>query len=177
MDTDDDLLLVGTIARAHGLKGAVVVNPETDFPDERFRVGEVLLVGSPGEPGAGGVPRRIVEARLHQRRPVIRLEGIESVDDAERLAGLALRIPASSAGPLPKDTYYRHDLVGCEVHDTHGAIIGRVRAVEGTLDRSYLVVPREGGEAMIPLVDGICVRVDIAARRVVVDPPEGLLDL
>jgi 16S rRNA processing protein RimM len=167
-----ELLLVGTIARAHGNRGGVIVNPETDFAGERFRPGEVLVVG----PGAG-VPRRILESRFHQGRPVIRLEGIESMDDAERLAGSALRMPASALGPLPDGTYYRHDLVGCEVRDTTGALIGRVTRVEGTLDRSHLVVPRQGGEAMIPLVDGICVSVDLAARQIVVDPPEGLLDL
>lgn len=171
-----DLLLVGLIARPHGLKGAVIVNPVTDFPEERFRAGEALLVG-PVDGGSVGVSRRILEARFQQGRAVIRFEGVASMSEAEPLAGMALRIPASAAGPLPKGTYYRHDLVGCEVVDAGGTVIGRVRAVEGTLDRSYLLVPRKGGEAMIPLVDGICVRVDIAGRRVVVDPPEGLLDL
>jgi 16S rRNA processing protein RimM len=173
---DDDLLLVGTVARAHGNRGGVIVNPETDFAAERFRAGEVLRVGPLTDPAAG-VPRRILEARFHQGRPVIRLEGIESMNAAEALAGAALHMPASAIGPLPARTYYRHDLVGCEVRDTEGALVGRVIRVEGTLDRSHLVVPRPGGEAMIPLVDGICVSVDIAARRVVVDPPEGLLDL
>jgi 16S rRNA processing protein RimM len=171
-----DLLLIGTVARAHGNKGGVIVNPETDFAGERFRPGAVLVVGPLAEPGAG-VTRRILESRFHQGRPVIRLEGIESMNDAERLAGFALHMPASALGPLPEGTYYRHDLVGCEVRDTTGAPIGRVARVEGTLDRSYLVVPRPGGEAMIPMVDGICVSVDLAARQVVVDPPEGLLDL
>jgi 16S rRNA processing protein RimM len=175
-DRADDLLLVGTIARAHGLRGGVIVNPVTDFAAERFRMGETVLVGPLAEPPSG-VPRRILEARFHQGRPVIRLEGIESITDAEGLAGQALHMPASALGSLPERTYYRHDLVGCEVRDTTGASIGRVTRVEGTLDRSYLVVPRQGGEAMIPMVDGICVSVDIAARQVVVDPPEGLLEL
>jgi 16S rRNA processing protein RimM len=171
-----DRLLVGTVARAHGHRGGVIVNPETDFAADRFKEGEVLLVSQVAEPESA-VPRRILESRFHQGRPVIRLEGIESMNDAERLAGAALHMPVSSLGPLPERTYYRHDLVGCEVRDTHGALIGRVTRVEGTLDRSHLVVPRQGGEAMIPLVDGICVSVDIPGRRVVVDPPEGLLDL
>jgi 16S rRNA processing protein RimM len=175
-DEADDLLLVGTVARPHGNRGGVIVNLATDFAADRFKVGEVLVVGSLAGP-ATGVPRRILEARFHHGRPVIRLEGIESMDEAERLAGAALRMPAAAIGPLPEGTYYRHDLVGCEVHDVRGTLIGRVTRVEGTLERSHLVVPRQGGEAMIPLVDGICVSVDIAGRRVVVDPPEGLLDL
>ena len=173
---DNDRLLVGVIARTHGIKGGVIVNPETDFPADRFHAGAVLFVG-PLDDAAAGVPREIVEARFHQGRPVIRFDGVESMTDAEALAGLALRVPAAAVAPLPEGTYYRHDLVGCEVVDAAGAVVGRVKAVEGTLDRSYLIVPRQGGDAMIPLVDGICVRVDLGARQVVIDPPEGLLDL
>lgn len=173
---DDDRLLVGVVARTHGIKGGVIVNPETDFPADRFRAGAVLFVG-PLDDASAGEPREIVEARFHQGRPVIRFAGIESMTDAEALAGLALRVPVTAVTPLPEGTYYRHDLVGCRVVDVTGAVVGQVKAVEGTLDRSYLIVPRQGGDAMIPLVGGICVQVDLAARRVVIDPPEGLLDL
>jgi 16S rRNA processing protein RimM len=169
----DDLLLVGIIARPHGLRGSVIVNPETDFADERFKVGEELLVG----PAERTQPRRIVAVRGHQGRVIVDLEGVESMDDAEALAGQELWMPAAALGPLPERTYYRHDLVGCEVLDTHDTVIGRVTKVEGTLDRSYLIIPRRGGEMMIPMVEGILVAVDIAHRRIVVDPPEGLLDL
>jgi 16S rRNA processing protein RimM len=175
-DSESGRLLVGVVARTHGNKGGVIVNPETDFPAERFQPGAVLFVGPLHDP-AQGEPKEILEARFHQGRPVIRLAGIESMADAEALAGLALRVDASAVAPLPDKTYYRHDLVGCEVVDVGGRVIGRVSAVEGTLDRSYLIVPRQGGEAMIPLVEGICVGVDLVARRVVIDPPEGLLDL
>lgn len=169
----EDQLLVGVIARAHGNRGSVIVNPETDFPDERFKVGEVLLVGAEG----AGQPRRIRDVRFHQGRPILSLDGIDSMNDAEALAGAELRMPASAVGPLPERTYYRHDLVGCEVRDAAGDVIGRVTGVEGTLERSYLIVARKGGELMIPLVDAICVSVDLAARTIVVNPPEGLLDL
>ena len=62
-----DLVLVGRVARAHGNKGQVIVNPDTDFPDERFRVGAVLLVGEPA------TPRTIRDMRVHQGRPIIAL--------------------------------------------------------------------------------------------------------
>jgi 16S rRNA processing protein RimM len=169
----DDLLLVGVVARAHGNRGSVIVNPETDFADARFRVGEVLLVGT----GETRQARRIREVRFHQGRPIVSLEGVDSMNDAEALAGAELRMPVAALGPLPDATYYRHDLVGCEVRDVSGRIVGRVAAVEGPLERSHLVVARERGDAMIPLVDGICVSVDIAERRIVIDPPDGLLDL
>ena len=89
--TDEDAVVVGRVARAHGDRGHVIVNPETDFPGERYSVGTVLLVGS------GGRCRRITAARFHQGRPVIGLEGIESMSDAERLAGAELRLPAAGS--------------------------------------------------------------------------------
>lgn len=170
MDGDEGLL-VGVIARAHGNRGSVIVNPETDFVAERFAVGQALMVG------AARTARTIREVRVHQGRPIISLEGIDSMNDAEALAGAELRVTASAVGPLPPGTYHRHDLVGCEVQDLQGAVLGRVTRVEGPLERSHLIVARKGGEAMIPLVDEICRSVDLESRRIVVNPPEGLLDL
>ena len=169
----DDLLLVGRVARAHGNRGQVIVNPDTDFAEERFKVGHVLLVGPPDR-----VERReIRDVRFQQGRPIVRLDGIETMNDAEALAGAELWMPAGALDPLPEGTYYRHDLVGCDVVDTAGATVGTVGAVEGTLDRSYLVVKREAGEVMIPMVAEFCVRVDMAARRITVQLPDGLLDV
>jgi 16S rRNA processing protein RimM len=168
-----DLLLVGRVARAHGNRGQVIVNPETDFPDERFVQGTTLLVELAGQT----TERRIATVRFHQGRPVIGFEGVDSMNEAEALAGAELKVPASTLGPLPEDTYYRHDLVGCEVRTTEGQIVGKVTDVEGPLERSRLVIARQGGEVMVPMVDAICVRVDLAGKLIVVDPPEGLLDL
>jgi 16S rRNA processing protein RimM len=168
-----ELLLVGMVARAHGNKGQVIVNPETDFPDERFAAGNVLVVEHAGTT----VERRIESVRFQQGRPIVALEGIATMNDAEALAGAALKMPASAMAPLPDNTFYRHDLVGCEVTDTAGRTIGRVTDVEGPLEQSRLVVDSGRGEVLIPMVEGICVSVDPAARRIVVDPPDGLLDL
>ena len=123
----DDLLLVGRVARAHGNRGQVIVNLETDFPEERFKAGEELLVGPAAE------AREITEVRFHQGRPVIALRGIETINDAEALAGAELKVRASTVPSLPAGTFYRHDLVGCEVRETNGNVVGRVTAVEGSL--------------------------------------------
>ena len=71
----------------------------------------------------------------------------------------------------------RHDLVGCEVRTKDGQVVGTVTDVEGPLERSRLVVARTGGELLVPMVDKICIEVDPGAKRIVIDPPEGLLDL
>ena len=168
-----DLILVGRVARAHGNKGQVIVNPETDFPDERFAVGQVLTV----ERAGGTVERRIASVRCQQGRPIIALEGVETMNDAEALAGAELKVPADTLPPLPEQTFYRHDLVGCEVRTTGGTIVGKVTGVEGPLERSHLVIARQGGEVMVPMVEGIVIAVDQTLRRITVDPPEGLIEL
>jgi 16S rRNA processing protein RimM len=169
--TADDLILVGRVARAHGNKGQVIVNPDTDFPEARFAAGTTLLVGGAAE------PKTIVSARLHQGRPVIAFEGVETIDQAEALTGAELKIPASSLPPLPEGTYYRHDLVGCQVQDTEGRLIGEVAAVEGPLELSRLVINAPHGEVLVPLVADICVVVDPKAKRIRVAAPEGLIEL
>lgn len=168
---DEELLVVGRVARAHGNKGQVIVNPETDFADDRFQAGRVLLVGD------GETARAITSARFHQGRPIIGLEGIDSMDAAERLAGVELKMRRSDMAALPEGTYYRHDLVGCEVFDTDGRLIGVVSAVEGPMDRSRLVIEAPHGEVLIPLVPEICVEVAPSDRKVRVKAPEGLIEL
>src|SRR5215213_7025620 len=105
----NDLVLVGRVARAHGNRGQVIVNLDTDFPDERFRTGAVVLVG------ASATARTIRDVRFHQGRPILALEGIQTMDDAEALAGAELKVPAAAAESLPEHTYYHYDLIGCEV--------------------------------------------------------------
>jgi 16S rRNA processing protein RimM len=171
---DDDLIVVGRVARAHGNRGQVIVNPETDFPGERFRPGVVLLVlAGDGTP----VPRRVTAARFHQGRPIIALDGIETMSDAEALAGAELRLTASELGELPAGTFRHYELIGCEVLNTSQVLLGRVTAVEGPMERSRLIVAGARGEIQVPLIEGICVSVDPAAGRIVIDPPEGLIEL
>jgi 16S rRNA processing protein RimM len=165
----DDLLLVGRVARPHGIRGQVVVNPETDFMEERFTAGQVLLVG----PVERTREYQIREVRFHQGRPIVSFAGVDTMDDAQALAGADLWLSEAALAPLPEGTFYRHELLGCEVRDAAGALVGRVTGIEGTLERSYLVVD---GDVMIPLVEHICA-IDMPARRVRVTPPEGLLEL
>jgi 16S rRNA processing protein RimM len=169
----DDMAVVGRIARPHGLRGHVVVNLETDFPEERFRPGAELFVERRGVVE----PLTLASVRFQNQRPVIEIAGIATIDEAERLAGLELRVPADRLASLPQGTFYRHDLVGCLVETRDGARVGVVREVEGTLAGSRLVVAASHGDVLIPLASEICTTIDVAAKRIVIEPPEGLLDL
>jgi 16S rRNA processing protein RimM len=169
----DEMAVVGRIARAHGNRGQVIVDPATDFPDERFKAGSVLHIRR----GDATEAVTVESVRLHRGRPIIGLAGIDTMDAAEALAGVELRIAADALQPLPAGSYYHHDLVGCSVETSRGETVGRVRAVEGDAGGSRLVVEGASGDVLIPIAEGICIAIDVAARTIVVEPPEGLLDL
>ena len=167
------MVLVGRITRPHGLKGDVVVNPETDFVDERFAEGVTLWTRSDR-----GDERLVVRsAKLQGSRPVLGFEGFERIDDVERLAGLELRVPEDTLQPLSEGVYYQHQLIGCVVVTPAGERIGDVARVEGGAAGSLLAIDGPNGEILIPLAVDICTNVDVVARRITVEPPEGLLEL
>ena len=167
------MVLVGRIARPHGIRGNVLVTPETDFVEDRFKTGATFWTRSE----RGQEVLTVNSARVQNGRPVIGLEGFGSIEDVERLAGLDLRIPEDSLLPLDPGAYYVHDLVGCAVQTISGEPVGEVRRVEGGAGASVLSVEGRRGEVLVPLAADICVEVDIAGRRIRVNPPEGLLEL
>jgi 16S rRNA processing protein RimM len=167
------MAVVGRIARAHGLRGQVIVDPETDFPEERFQPGAELFI----ERGGKAEPLRITTVRFHRARPIIGVDGVVTMTEAESLAGHELRVPLDRLAPLPAETFYRHDLIGCTVYTDRGVRVGEVSNVEGTLAGSRLVVDGSNGEILIPLAAEICKAIDVGGKRIVVDVPEGLLEL
>jgi len=169
----DEMAVVGVIARPHGIRGQVIVNPATDFPEERFGAGATLFVMREGRIQ----PVTVSTSRLHQGRPVIGLEGVADMNAARELAGLEFRIPVESLAALPEGTYYHHDLIGCVVVTPDGTAVGTVSSVEGDMGNTRLVVQRETGELLIPLVSDICTAIEPSAKRIVIAPPDGLLEL
>jgi 16S rRNA processing protein RimM len=174
----DEMAVVGRIARPHGIRGQVVVNPETDFPQERFHVGAELFMKKAGAGGVEQVPERLVIAtvRFHKQRPIIGFDGVD-INQATTLAGSELRVPLDQLAELPPDMFYRHDLIGCAVDLVDGSSVGTVTGVEGTLGGSRLVVATSRGDVLVPLVAAICRSIDITAKRIVIDPPDGLIEL
>src|SRR3954452_20399352 len=97
----DEMATVGRIARAHGLRGQVIVNPETDFPEERFQAGAELFI----EDGGAARALRVAAMRMHRDRPVVAFDGVATMNDAEALAGRELRVPIERLAALPRDTF------------------------------------------------------------------------
>lgn len=169
----DDLVLVGRIARTHGHRGAVIVHPDTDFPEARFVPGARLWILRAGQPAE----LTIVDTWFHNGRPIVTIEGVDSMNDAELLRGAELRVPEATLQPLPDGAFYHFQLIGCAVETLNGDAVGTVRAVEGEAGNHRLSIAAEGGEVLVPLVTAICLSIDVVARRIVIDPPAGLLDV
>ena len=126
---------------------------------------------------AGDEQLTIVSSRVQNGRPIVGFEGFARVEDVERLAGLELRVPEETLQPLQPGTYYEHQLVGCAVETTAGDVVGEVAKVEGGGGASRLVMNGPRGEVLIPLAVDICVEIDVANRKIRINPPDGLLDL
>ena len=167
------MVLVGRVVRPHGLRGQVVIAPETDFGAERFAPGAKVwrAVGS----AVGDLT--VADSHPQGDRWVVAFENVTSVEDAEALRGIELRIPEGARMPLGPDEYYLYDLVGCEVRTAAGAEVGRVESVYTGAGGALLGVNRNGAEVLVPLVKAMCPEIDVAGRRIVVDPPDGLLEV
>jgi 16S rRNA processing protein RimM len=171
-------VVVGRIGRPHGVRGQVTVEVRTDDPDLRFAPGTTLLT----EPAARG-PLTVVAARWHSGTLLLTLAGPDGAvvpdrESADALRNTQLLVPVEELPELEDpDSFYDHQLVGLAAVLPDGQPIGEVSAVrhEGT---ELLVVRRpEGGDLLVPFVSAIVPTVDLPAGRLVVDPPEGLLDL
>lgn len=166
------LVAVGRIVRTQGRRGEVRVEPLTDAPERFSDLRECWLV----PPAAG--ERHAVEAVWFQGRvPVVKLAGCDTMTDAQGLVGRLVTIPRAAVRPLPPDRYYAFDLVGCAVETPAGAALGRIVEVLAGPEHDCWTVEQDGRTWPLPAVAAIVERVDLVARRVVVVPPEGLVEL
>lgn len=195
-------LIVGRIAKPHGIRGEVLVEVRTDEPGARFAVGSTLVVDPTGlQPvaliagaamarAAGGgvdgaqawrVPETltIVAARPHQDRYIVLFKGIPDRNTADALRGALLAVDRSVVSQSDDpDEFSDHDLVGLVAVDVNGERLGAIVRVDHALSSDLLVLRQPSGKtSLVPFVKAIVPEVDLAAGRVVLTPPEGLLDL
>jgi 16S rRNA processing protein RimM len=167
MNERPDALLAGQVGKPHGIAGEVYVDPISDDPS-RFEPGSRLLHESAG-------PLVVASARRHGDRLLVAFEGIISRTQAEGLRG-ALYVGADQLRRLGPGEYWEHELEGCAVVQRDGSSIGKVERVVAAPAQDLLAVSTPKGERLVPVVRDIVVSVDPGARRIVVDPPAGLLD-
>ncbi len=177
MTDDGDVVAIGRVARARGVRGDVFVQPWTDDPDERFAVGAVLRT----EPVSRG-PLTVEASSSAGGKLVCHFAGVDDRAGAEALRGTQFVITASQRPPLENpDEFYDTDLIGLSARAVDGTELGEVVEVLHAGGADYLVLKMTGSdladqERLVPFVSAIVPTVDTAAGIVEVDPPEGLFD-
>jgi 16S rRNA processing protein RimM len=161
-----DLVLIGRVVKPQGRRGEVLVHPLSDRPD-RFPTLEGAFLTGPG----GEVREvRVTSSWPHKGRHVLKLEGVDSIDEAERLRGCDLRIGEEELAPLPEGSFYHHELTGLHVTDGAGVKLGVVEDVMETgAGAPILVVRGPGGETLVPLAVDFVKNVDLAGARIVIE--------
>ena len=169
---DEELVAIARIARPRGVKGEVVAEILTDFPERFESLDTVIAVVEGGKRS----DLKIEKLWFQNARIVLKFDGIDSIEAAETLRGVEICVPESDAVELESDEFFDWQLAGCQVETIDGAQIGTVKELMRTGGTELLVVAGLGKEYLIPFAEAICVEVDVENKLIKVDPPEGLLD-
>jgi 16S rRNA processing protein RimM len=174
MNDPDDLIVVAHIVKTRGLRGEVVADLLTDFPDRFEKLESLIGVSSEGSQRS----LQIEEQWFHGNRLVLKFAGFDSIDEAKQLVGYQLAVPDEERIELPEDTFYEWELAGCRVETITGKAIGEVAEIMHTGGVEMLkVVDESGRDRLIPMASDIVVEIDKERKLIRIDPPEGLLEL
>jgi 16S rRNA processing protein RimM len=168
----EELVAVARIVRSRGLKGEVVAEILTDFP-ERFESLETVTAVTPEGDRS---ELRIEKFWFQNDRVVLKFAGYDTVERGELLRNLEICVPEDEAVELEIGEFFDWQLEGCQVKDVSGEQIGEVRELMRTGGTEILVVDGVEKEFLIPFAESICVAVDIENKVITIDPPEGLLE-
>jgi 16S rRNA processing protein RimM len=165
-----DIVIVGRVVRPHGLAGEVVVESSSDV-EARFEPGSILRLGPAG--------RRVEVAhcRPFGDRLLVRFEGMPDRTSVEGLRGLELTVERADVPEAPAGSFYHFELLDCACHDRAVGELGTVRAIHEDGGGLLLEIERGDRRVLVPFVDAFLVRVDVAARRIDLDLPPGLVDV
>jgi 16S rRNA processing protein RimM len=175
-------LVVGRVGRPHGIRGELTVQVHTDDPELRFAAGSVLAT----EPAARG-PLTVSSSRWHSGRLLVTFAGYPDRSSAEDLRGTLLVMDSADVGPAADpDEFHDYQLIGLDVLTVAGEPVGVVADVLHQGQDLLVIQPSAGpsrvpgperDQILVPFVAAIVPEVDVRAGRLVIDPPEGLLDL
>jgi 16S rRNA processing protein RimM len=171
---DSERVIVAEVVRPRGNRGELVVKSQTDVPErlEHLKIAQARMTGG------YDVPVQIVEAWTHKGDWVLKFAGVDSIDSAERFRGAEIWVPISERGNLPEGEFFRSDLIGCSVIELlTGKRLGVVEGWQQYGGPPLMEVMIDGSQVLIPFVSSICQHVDLTAREIGVDLPEGLLEL
>ncbi len=170
-------LVIGRIARPHGVRGEVKVRPETDFPDRFAQLRRVYLIPE-GQPShdAAAAPQVVEVEGVRRQGPLmlLKLAGTDTPEAARALAGMALAVPWQERVPLEPGTFYVSEIVGLRVRTAEGEPLGRVAEVIRTSVHDLYRVEGPGGEVLLPATRDVIRAVDLERGEMVVALPPGL---
>ncbi|KQU60394.1 ribosome maturation factor RimM [Rossellomorea marisflavi] len=164
---------VGKIVNTHGIKGELKVLSMTDFPEERYQKGNELTLFIEGkEPKS----LTIASYRKHKNFDLLMFEGYSDINEVEGFKQGILKVDESQLQDLDEGEFYFHEIIGCVVRTTSGEELGVVKEIlsPGANDVWVVKAPR-GKEHLIPYIEDIVKKVDIAQKEIIIEPMEGLL--
>jgi 16S rRNA processing protein RimM len=164
-------LVVARIGRAHGVLGEATVEVRTDQPEDRFFIGSVLAT----EPESFG-PLTISSVRDHNGTLLLGFEGVSDRNEIEKLRNVLLLAEVDIDADSTEDDFHVQQLLQCEVSTEDGSVIGKVADVINLPGQDVLAVSYNDREVLIPFVKAIVPIVDIKSRKIIIVPPQGLLD-
>ncbi|MFC1911631.1 ribosome maturation factor RimM [Chloroflexota bacterium] len=163
-----EFLTIGRILTTWGVEGKLKVKPETDFP-QRFACGARVYIDRQ--------PMIISASEWHGDRLAVKLETINSFEDARKLRGKIVEIHQNQAHSLPEGQYYHFQLIGLEVRTTRGELLGNITDIISAVSNDTYVVNGEKGEILIPAIEDVVKSVDLDKGHLIIEPIEGLLEL
>jgi 16S rRNA processing protein RimM len=169
----DKWLNVGKIVNTHGIRGEVRVISRTDFPDERYKIGNTLYV----EKSANDlIPVKIETHRKHKQFDLLTFEKYQNINDVEPFKGLLLKVPKDQAVSLDEGEFFYHDIIGCSVFTVEGEELGKVKEILSPGANDVWVVKRKGfgADILIPYIPSVVKTVDIENKKINIEPLEGL---
>lgn len=166
-----EYLEIGQIVNTNGLKGLIKVVPFTD-DITRFNDLKTILI----EKNNNLIEYEIEDIRYHKNLVMLKLKGIDNIEQAERLKGLYIKINRKNAVELPKDSYFIVDLLGLEVYTTQDKLLGKIDDIFPTGSNDVYVVKDElGKQILIPALKTVVKSIDIDNKKIIVELPKGLI--
>ncbi len=180
MDTNEpSYLVVGHLNKAHGTKGELFAWPLTDHPESTFAPGVILYLGD-GEGAAPdpSFPSFVVEsARPFRRGYLLKLRGVDERNAAEVLRGRYLMRPLEELEALEEGEFFYHQLLGMRVVTAAGEEVGQIMEIYDLRPAHLLEVRGHGGTHLVPFLASIVREIDAEKRTIIIDPPDGLLEI
>ena len=165
---------VGKIVNTHGIRGEVRVISKTDFPEQRYKVGNVLYLFMPGSKQP--IELTVKTHRTHKNFNLLTFEGFENINEVEKFRDGILKVPESQLSELDEDEFYYHEVIGCHVVTTEGLELGKVTEIlsPGAND-VWVIKSSKGKEILIPYIEDVVKKVDVKEKVILIEPMEGLL--